>query len=168
MIVHRNTRAWIVVALLSWPFAAHAESRRNGGAQGDWQLSEGLRLRRAEWSHERQSGMLCALYADATRHSLRLLTATEHGGRRRPAEWLAEFDLVAVVNAAMFQPNGRSTAMMIDGELVNNAYDHPSYEGYLVFGPRPVDAPSVQLLGRDCEGFDLARLRSDSLPGAPL
>jgi len=82
-------------------------------------------------------------------------------GRRRPAEWLEDFGLVAVINAAMFQPNGRSTAMMVDGELVNNGYDHPSYEGYLAFRPLAANSPSVQLLGRDCEGFDLLRIRSE-------
>jgi len=101
------------------------------------------------------------LRIDPSNFELQLLTQQRHGQRRRPEEWIEDFDLVAVINASMFQPNGRSTAMLVDDELINNGYEHPAYEGYFAFGPRGEGVAPFVSTGRDCAGFDLARLRSD-------
>ena len=125
------------------------------------ELRPGLEEIRLDWKRGTHAGTLTALAADPQRFELELLTAEGDGGRRRPLEWAEEFRLDAVINASMYQPNGRSTALLIDEGVVNNGLDHPSYAGYLVFGPRRGDLPPIQIEGRDCSDFDLSRLRAD-------
>jgi hypothetical protein len=125
------------------------------------ELRPGLEEIRLDWKRGPHTGTLTALAADPERFELELLTAEGDGGRRRPQEWAEEYRLVAVINASMYQPNGRSTALLIDDGVVNNGLDHPSYGGILAFEPRRAQLPPLRIFGRDCGDYDLARLRED-------
>jgi len=111
-------------------------------------------------AHVRVSPTVTLVTVDPGLHELDLLTQQETGRARTLDAWAAEFGLTGVINASMHLPNGRSAGFMQDGDRINNGQDNPAYGGFLAFQPRdPADAPVV-LVGRDCEGFDLADLRA--------
>jgi hypothetical protein len=147
--------------LLAWSSFAFSS------AAADWthklerrhELLDGLILER--YQEPTLAEPITILRIDPERFALELLTEQRHGRRRRPEDWLDDFDLIAVINASMFQPNGRSTSMLLDDELVNNGYEHPAYEGYLAFGARREGLAPFISTGRDCGGFDLPQLRRD-------
>lgn len=107
----------------------------------------------------RRAPLVTLVRIDPHVFGFQLFTAQRYGRSRTPPEWLAEFGLTGVINASMYMPNLRSVALMVDGETVNNGYDHPAYEGYLAFGPKQEGLSPVVLRGRTCEGFDVSRLR---------
>jgi hypothetical protein len=67
--------------------------------------------------------------------------------------------LAGAINAAMFEPDGRASGLLvIDG--LERAPDDPRFGGVLAFDPiDPAEAPVV-MVGRDCPGVDLASLRA--------
>jgi hypothetical protein len=131
---------------------SHHQARRH-------ELLDGLILER--YDEPDLAEPVTLLRIDPASFELQLLTQQRYGRKRRPEEWIEDFDLIGVINAAMFQPNGRSTSMLLDDELVNNGYEHPAYEGFFAFGPRRDGLAPFVSTGRDCQGFDLGRLRSD-------
>jgi len=125
---------------------------------GSYELVEGLVVDRLP--APRGDEPVTMVRIDTEHFEIGLFTAQRHEGRRRPEHWIEEFDLVGVINASMFQPNGHSTALMLDDDVVNNDYVHPAYEGFLAFGERDQALPAVQIVGSDCEGFNLELLKS--------
>lgn len=74
-------------------------------------------------------------------------------------EWGAQTGAVGLVNASMYQEDDHSTGLFVSrGEVMTDA-DTRAMGGFLAFDPvDPSDKPVV-MEGRDCPGFDLARLR---------
>jgi hypothetical protein len=59
----------------------------------------------------------------------------------------------------MFEPEGRASGLLVDDGL-ERAPDDPRFGGVLAFDPiDPSEQPFV-MVGRDCEGVDLASLRA--------
>jgi hypothetical protein len=96
---------------------------------------------------------------DLARDRVHLFTAARDGGVRTLPGWRDELHLVAAINAGMFHDDGSPVgAMVIDGDTV--AADNAKMSGYFAFDPRdPADPPAI-IAGRNCQGFDLATLRS--------
>ncbi len=90
-----------------------------------------------------------------------LLTAARDGGGQAHTleQWSARHGLVAAINASMYLPNLRSTGLMVDGSHRNNPAVNARFEGFLAFGARDSNLAPVELVGRDCPGFDLQALR---------
>jgi uncharacterized protein YigE (DUF2233 family) len=107
------------------------------------------------------AGTITLVRIDPARYALRLQNARKDGHARRAPEWAKEFGLVAVVNASMYQPSGDSVGLMINGAHVNQGHDLPKMGGYFAFAPTRSGVPPVAAFGRDCPGFDLARIRAD-------
>ena len=107
------------------------------------------------------AGTITLVRIDPARYTLRLQNARKDGHPRRAPEWAKEFGLVAVVNASMYQPSGDSVGLMVNGAHVNQAHDLPKMGGYFAFAPTRAGLPPVAAFGRDCAGFDLARIRAD-------
>lgn len=105
-------------------------------------------------------GLVTLVRIDLARYRLSLITEMENEGawRTLPA-WAEAEHLVAGVNAAMFEENGRASGLLVD-EGVERAPDDPRFGGVLAFDPvDATDAPFV-MVGRDCPGVDLAQLRA--------
>lgn len=96
--------------------------------------------------------------ADATRFTLKILSpddATDHNAR----DWLARFHLSAVTNAGMFHASGAPVGMVVaDGTARSD--DNSKMSGYLAWDPVDANDPPITIAGRDCQGFDLAKLRT--------
>ncbi len=99
--------------------------------------------------------------AEPARWQLRLMQARDSGGERTAEEWSSGFGLAAVINASMYQSNGRSVGLMIDGPHANNPADNTKYGGFMAFGPTRAELAEVGTFGRDCAGFDLAAIKRD-------
>lgn len=96
--------------------------------------------------------------ADATRFTLKILSpadATDHDAR----DWLARFHLSAVTNAGMFHASGAPVGLIVaDGTARSD--DNSKMSGYLAWDPVDASDPPITIAGRDCPGFDLAKLRA--------
>jgi len=66
-----------------------------------------------------------------------------------PRKWAELFNLVACINASMYQEDLRtSTAHMKNFQSVNNARIHSTYGAFLVFNPKEQALPPVQMVDR--------------------
>ncbi|MBX7195419.1 MAG: phosphodiester glycosidase family protein [Sandaracinaceae bacterium] len=109
---------------------------------------------------EGRDGMVTLVRIDLARFRLTLLTEAENEGAWRTLpEWAAREHLVAGINAAMFEPEGRASGLLVD-DGVERAPDDPRFGGVLAFDPIDPSAPPFVMVGRDCEGVDLASLRA--------
>ena len=128
---------------------------------------EGITIERvAGPPHEQPGdGLITLVRFDLSRFRLTLITEMENEATWRTLpEWAAREHLVAGINAAMFEENGRASGLLVD-DGVERAIDDPRFGGVLAFDPiDPSDAPFV-MIGRDCptshaERPDLASLRA--------
>jgi len=97
---------------------------------------------------------------DPARFRARLLTQKDGGPLPAPG-WSEAARLTAVINATLFLDDGRGFGLMIADGRVINGNDNPKLGGFLALGPRRKGLAEVALFGRDCEGFELARVRAD-------
>jgi uncharacterized protein YigE (DUF2233 family) len=96
--------------------------------------------------------------ADPAHYRLRVLTAGRDGSSHSAPKWREAFRLVAVTNAGMFHAEGAPVGMIVeDGVAVSP--DNKTFHGYLAFDPIDPKDPHAILTGRDCAGFDIAKLR---------
>ena len=96
---------------------------------------------------------------DLTRFRPVLLTARDEGGSRPLDRWVRERGLVAAINAAMYEPDGRASGLCVR-RGVEESPDDPLFGGFYVLDPIAPASPSITLMGRDCAGFDLPTLRA--------
>ena len=129
------------------------------------EIAPGLRVERVRASVESPVAVgdrcVTVVRAEPARWELRLMQARDSGGDRTAEEWSARFGLAAVINASMYQSNGRSVGLMVDGEHAGNTSDNAKYGGFIAFGPSRDGLAPVAGFGRDCAGFDLAAVRRD-------
>lgn len=97
---------------------------------------------------------------DPARFRLRLHAGAFEGGAKTAPEWAAG-DPAGAINASMFHLEGTSIGLMVDGERVVTAKDNAALGGFYAFDPVREGLPAVAVFGRECEGFDLARVRAD-------
>lgn len=99
------------------------------------------------------------LRADPDRFALKLLTAASQADpqTRTPKQWASEKGLLAVINAAMYQADHRtSVSLMRSGSDVNNPRLSKD-QCVLVFDPTEAGLPPVQLIDREHQDFDRLR-----------
>jgi hypothetical protein len=149
--------ALIKALLLLWLLCPGALAGEN-----PWQhIDPGLSL--GKFTPTLKSGLqerdVVILKMDPQVYALKLLCASEHGGRLRTTkEWAEEFDLKAAINAGMYQASdfSKSTGYMKNYRHVNNPYIHPGYGAFLVFNSKDPELPDVQMIDR--------RLQEDWMP----
>lgn len=91
------------------------------------------------------------LKIDPKLHSLKVLSASEHGRRPRTAKtWCNEFGMLAAINASMYQNMEplRSTGYMRNDKHLNNPYINPAFGAFLCFNPVDASLPEVQIVDR--------------------
>lgn len=130
-------------------------------------LEAGLHFAEIELPQKSSQGDSTArvLRADPSVFGLRLLnaSASPDGVSRTAREWARLADATAVVNAAMYQADGRtSVSLMKTPDHVNNG--HLSRDRtILAFDRRSSEVPPVQIIDRSCEDFDSLRESYGSL-----
>jgi uncharacterized protein YigE (DUF2233 family) len=127
-----------------------------GAQEFAWKtLEPGLDLARVKAVEKPDTGdgLVTILRADPKRYRLTLAMAKFEGGKNRTAaDWVKEKNLVAAVNAGLYQDD-YSTAVgrLAEGSRVNNPkLNH--YRSVLAFNPQAAEAPPVALIDRACEG----------------
>lgn len=94
---------------------------------------------------------------DPERWELELAMAMreEHGPISAP-QWAERHELAVVINAAMFEPSGRSTFFMVDGAVANNPTLRADKD-VLAFGAVASGTPPVAIIDRGCDDFAVER-----------
>jgi hypothetical protein len=127
------------------------------GSSSPWEsLEAGLDLARFDGPPPATEGVW-ALRIDPDRFDLRLLNASAPGeGEARTAKaWSLRHDLVAAINASMYQTDHRtSVSLMRTRTHVNNPRLSKD-RSVLAFDPLEPDLPRVRLLDRECDDFDV-------------
>lgn len=160
---------WIVVgmlvlcllgALVPSPVGSYAES-------GPWrEVAVGLYVGEfaSPFSQDSSGAGITVVRIDPKYYSFRLLAASEHGRQRMTIkEWCRNHDLVAAVNAGMFQEDGiTSVGYMKNFSHINNP--RVSRENtFLAFNPTTPDEPEIRIIDRECEDFNALKRRYGTL-----
>jgi len=88
-----------------------------------------------------------------------LFTARDDGGARTLDRWVREEHLVAAINAAMYEPDGRPSGFCMH-RGVEQSPDDARFGGFYGLDPTSAEGAPFPMVGRDCAGFDLAALRA--------
>ncbi len=164
-------RALVVTALLCLACSsgqeAPVEAQRTATAPADTHAPEGITVERVRASIAPTGGArrhpLTLVRFDLSRYRPRLFTARANGGSRTLDRWVREQGLVAGINAAMYEPDGRATSYMVQDDVEASPLDDARFGGFFAFDPHPGVTPApaaMEMIGRDCPGFDLAGLRA--------
>jgi hypothetical protein len=84
-------------------------------------------------------------------YSFKLLCATEHGRKMRTVkQWCNEFNLLAVINASMYQDTDplKSTGFMKNYTHMNNPYINPAFGAFMAFNPINASLPEPRFVDR--------------------
>jgi len=115
-------------------------------------LAEGLFLKEFD-PHTKSpvsNDSVVILKIDPEVYAFRLLSISEHSGRRRTArQWADDFGLLAVINASMYQEDDKtSTGYMKNFGHVNNGQINARYGAFMAFHPNHPKIPRVQIIDR--------------------
>lgn len=109
---------------------------------------------------------LSILKIDPTYFSFELLTASEHDSLRRTVEkWSNDFDLVAVVNAGMFNLANHitSTGYMCNYSHENNPKLRENFRAMAMFNPKSKDYPAMNIVDMEIENWEEIRKNYNSV-----
>jgi hypothetical protein len=104
------------------------------------------------------------LRIDPDHFKFRLLNASANDNQRHSArEWTQKHNLVAAINASMYQSdNLTSVSLMKTIGHVNNTW-YSKDRAILAFDPRNDSLPAIQILDRDCQDIDSLRKKYQTL-----
>jgi hypothetical protein len=152
----------VVCAACSGGDDTAVEAQRETGA-----APEGITLERVRASIAPSGGArrhpITLVRFDLSLYRPRLFTARAHGGSRTLDRWVRDRSLVAGINAAMYEPDGRATGYMVREDVEESPLDDLRFGGFFAFDRHETVAPlpeAVAMFGRDCPGFDLAGIRA--------
>ena len=94
---------------------------------------------------------LVILKIDPNIYSLKLFSASEKDRKSRTTkQWCEEFNLVAAINASMYQNMDmqKSTGYMRNYDHTNNSYINKQFGSFLVFNPKDDSLPKAQIIDR--------------------
>ena len=156
--VNRNS-GYIIVAVLIGIFGISGTVDSPVQAKEMWlQLEQGLELGTflSPQLSDVGDSRIHILRIDPAFFSFRLLNASaEPSGRRQGAkEWALKHNLVATINASLYQADNKtSVSLMRTRNHVNNS--HLSRDKtLLVFDSRNPSLPNAQIIDRDCQDID--------------
>jgi uncharacterized protein YigE (DUF2233 family) len=91
---------------------------------------------------------------DPRKYSLKLLSASENGGRKMTVrEWTEKHGLVAAFNAGMYQADGTtSVGYMKNFKHINNGRLNTN-NAVLAFNRIDAGVPEIQIIDRECQDF---------------
>ena len=91
--------------------------------------------------------------------SFKLLCASELGKMRlTPKEWCKKYNLVAAINAGMYQQDGlTNVGYMKNYSHLNNPRLNSAYKAILAFNRVEVGVPEIQIIDLTCQDFEALR-----------
>ena len=98
--------------------------------------------------------------------SFELLSASEHGSlRRTPEHWTNDFDLVAVVNAGMFNLGNKISCMgyLKNYDHINNSKLRESYRAFAMFNPVSDKFPELQIVDMEEDNWEYYQQHYNSM-----
>ncbi len=103
-----------------------------------------------------QDSRITVVRIDPKLYSFKLLCASEHGRTKMTARnWCEKFNLIAAVNAGMYQTDGfTNVGLMKTFNHVNNARLNNLYKAVLAFNPLGPKIPEVQIIDLKCQDFE--------------
>lgn len=152
------------------PAAPAAPAPARPGAPGQprapWQaLEPGLEMVEIDGPAAGDPGRITVVRIDPARFELRLLAASApgEGDTRNARAWAYRAGASAVINAAMYQEDYRtSVSLMRSGDHVNQRRVSKD-KAVLVFDPLVSGVPPVRIVDRECERLDDAAQRYATL-----
>ncbi len=119
------------------------------------EADEGLLVAEFESVFDNAPYALTVVKIDPGRYSFELLCATEYGKEPLTTkQWASNHQMVAAVNAGMFQENGlTSVGFMKNFDHVNNPKLSKA-NTILAFNPVEETLPEIQLIDRECQNFN--------------
>jgi hypothetical protein len=100
-------------------------------------------------------GFVRVLRIDPEYFELRLMTASEYGGRARTArEWCKEHDLVAALNASMYQEDLLTSVSLMRTRTHTNNGHLTRHRAVLGFDRLEPSAPAVKIIDLECDDFE--------------
>jgi len=110
---------------------------------------------RASMTAESGDSAIRILRVDPSRFELRLFNASATDGlSQTPKEWATRHGLVAVINASMYQEDGRTSVSLMKTREHTNHPRLSKDNAVLAFDRLSEDVPSVQIIDRTCQDFD--------------
>ncbi len=127
------------------------------------EADEGLLVAEFESVFDNGPYEITVVKIDPQRYSFRLLCATELGKESLTTkEWALKYQMLAAVNAGMFQENGlTSVGFMKNFGHVNNPRLSKA-NTILAFNPVGENLPDIQLIDRECQDFNDLRQKYQS------
>ncbi len=127
------------------------------------EADEGLLVAEFESVFDNAPYEVTVVKVDPERYSFQLLCATEHGKESLTTkEWALKYQVLAAVNAGMFQENGlTSVGFMKNFGHVNNPR-LSNANTILAFNPVGENLPEIQLIDRECQDFNDLRQKYQS------
>ena len=127
------------------------------------EADEGLFVAEFESVFDNDLYEITAVKVDPERYSFQLLCATQHGKEcLTTKEWALKYQMLAVVNAGMFQQNGlTSVGFMKNFGHVNNPR-LSNANTVLAFNRVDENFPEIQLVDRECQDFNDLRQKYQS------
>jgi len=109
------------------------------------------------------NGIITMLKIDPSHYDFDLLSAGEVGERSRTVqEWAEEKNLVAVINAGMFQQdNYTNVGYMKDFSFINNSHVNKN-NTILAFNSKTNDVPPVQIIDLQCQDWETLKSKYNS------
>jgi len=153
---------WLVAVTVQILFYVCASGQAN-----TWkQIDKGLLLGTFQPplnSHSADPG-ITVVKIDPKYYSFRLICASENNNNRMTAkEWSKAKNLVAAINAGMFQTDGISNVgYMKNFSHLNNSRAN-SYNAVLAFNPIVSGIPEIQIIDRKCQDFEQLRSKYQTL-----
>jgi hypothetical protein len=145
------TLSFLLLSILFFPAVCRSQTNA-------WrEAGEGLYVGELDATPKAESGdsKITVVKIDPRFYSFQLLCGSEHGRQRLTVkDWCGKFNLVAAVNAGMFQEDGfRSVGYMKNFDHVINS--RVSRENtILAFNRLEPDVPEIQIIDRECQDFD--------------
>jgi uncharacterized protein YigE (DUF2233 family) len=156
-----------VALLAAIALPAHA-AQTPAGPEAPWAAIErGLEVGSFPVPPAGESGesVIRILRIDPARFELRLLNASAVPGGKAltPKEWAQQHGLLAVINASMYQEDGRTSVSLMKTRTHTNHPRLSKDNAVLAFDRLDGEVPPVQIIDRACQSFDQLRTRYGTL-----
>ena len=149
---------FLVAGTLLLCFVLLIDNARSEDAASPWkELENGLLM--GEFKSKHRDGAddpkILVVKVDPQRFALKLMTASENGGRKLSVkEWCERHQLIGAFNAGMYAKDGfTSVGYMKNFKHVNNGRLN-KYNAVLAFNPVDSSVPEIQIIDRECQDFE--------------
>lgn len=138
----------------------------DGKKESIWnKLDEGLFLAHIKPKVKSRYGdsEITILKINPKNYSLKMMSASEYGYPMTAKQWANRYNLVATINAGMFELDYLSNiGYMKNYSHVNNPNFKKGYNSILAFNPKRDDMPQVQIIDPKCQDFNKLKAEYNS------